>query len=183
MKKSKLIFFIIDNRMLDMKNKELIKTITFNGLLAALYTIFTIAIAPLSYGAIQFRFSEVLVLLVFFNKKYAYGLTLGCFLANLFSPTMALDILFGTSATLLACLAMMFCKHLAVAAIFPVLFNAFIIGWELTYFGEPFWFSCGYVALGELGVMVIGYIIFFLLRKRENFWKAIDATQNTDFKF
>ena len=69
------------------------------------------------------------------------------------------------------------------AIIFPIISNAFIIGWELTYFGVPFWFSAGYIALGEAIVLIAGYFLFFLLRKRPNFYHLVDATQHIDFKW
>ena len=121
------------------KRRDIIKDICVNGLIAAAYVAMTLAVSPLAYGPIQFRFSEIMVLLCFFNKKYAYGLTIGCLIANCFSPTASLDIPFGTVATLLACIGIMFSKHLAVAILFPVVSNAFIIAWELSFFNEPFW--------------------------------------------
>ena len=164
--------------------KDIIQEICINGVIAATYAALTIAMSPIAYGPIQFRFSEIMVLFCFFNKKYSIGLTLGCFLANLMSPTASLDIIFGTAATLLACLCIMFCKHLVVAAIFPVLFNAFIVAWELTFFGEPYWLSVLTVGLGELVVMVISYIIFILIIKRnKEFLRVIKADQNLDYKF
>ena len=165
------------------KASETIKTIAFNGVLAAMYTIITIVCTPFAYGPIQFRVSEILVLLCFFNKRYSIGLIIGCFLANLNSPTMTLDILFGTAATAIACVDIMFSPRLAIAVLFPIVANAFIVGWELTYFGEPFWFSVGWVALGETVVLVAGYIFFFLLRKNETFYRLIDAKQNINFKW
>lgn len=165
------------------KASETIKTIAFNGVLAAMYTIITIVCTPFAYGPIQFRVSEILVLLCFFNKRYSIGLIIGCFLANLNSPTMTLDILFGTAATAIACVGIMFSPRLAIAVLFPIVANAFIVGWELTYFGEPFWFSVGWVALGETVVLVAGYIFFFLLRKNETFYRLIDAKQNINFKW
>lgn len=165
------------------KASETIETIAFNGVLAAMYAIITIVCTPFAYGPIQFRISEILVLLCFFNKRYSIGLIIGCFLANLNSPTMTLDILFGTAATAIACVGIMFSPRLAIAVLFPIVANAFIVGWELTYFGEPFWFSVGWVALGETVVLVAGYIFFFLLRKNETFYRLIDAKQNINFKW
>ena len=162
---------------------SLIQDICVNGLIAATYAALTIAISPLAYGPIQFRFSEILVLLCFFNKKYAIGLTLGCLIANCFSPTASLDVLFGTVATLIACLGIIFSKQMLLAIWFPVISNAFIIAWELSYFGEPYWFSVLTVGAGELAVMIGGYIMFMLLKHNKGFMKAIRATQNTDFKF
>ena len=81
-----------------------VKIIVANGLVAALYFAITVACTPLSYGVMQFRFSELLNLLVFFNPTYTLGLTLGCLLANLFSSPM--DIRVGTCTTFVACILM-----------------------------------------------------------------------------
>ena len=124
-----------------------------------------------------------MVLLCFFNRKYSIGLVLGCVLANLVSPLGLMDIGFGTLATLLACLGIMFVNKLLLAIIFPVITNAFIVGFELFLIGEPFWFSCLTVGLGELAVMVAGYIIFILMKKNKKFFLAIGANRNIDFKF
>ena len=159
------------------------KDIIQNGLLAAIYVVLTYIMAPISFWAIQFRLSEILVLACFFNKKKIVGLTLGCFLSNLVSPLGLMDIGFGTLATLLACLGIIFCKHLIVAILFPVILNGIIVGFELYLIGEPLWFSMGMVALGELGVMIIGYILIMLIRKNKAFFKVVRATQNVDFKF
>ena len=165
------------------RTTETIKMITSNAVLAALYAILTIVCTPFAYGPIQFRISEILVLVCFFNKKYSIGLIIGCFLANLNSPTMTLDILFGTAATAIACVGIVFSPRLAIAVLFPIVANAFIVGWELTYFGEPFWFSVGWVALGETVVLVAGYIFFFMFRKKPAFYRLIDARQNINFKW
>ena len=160
--------------------KDIVLEISINALIAAAYVVFTVLISPLSYGAIQFRISEILVLFCFFNKRYGIGLTLGCLIANLFSPTATLDVIFGTVATALACLCIMFSKHLIVATIFPVIFNGFIVAWELTFFGEPYWLSVATVGFGELVVMVVAYIFFTNLRQSKGFLKAIQANQNLD---
>ena len=170
-------------KIMEKTRTSLIQDICVNGLIAATYAALTIAMSPIAYGPIQFRFSEIMVLLCFFNKKYAVGLTLGCLLANCFSPTASLDIPFGTVATLIACIGIMFSKHMLLAICFPVISNAFIIAWELSFFHEPFWFSALTVGAGELTVMIAGYIIFMFLRKNKGFMKAIRATQNTEFKF
>lgn len=162
---------------------NLIENMCINGLLAAVYAVFTIAIAPISYGPIQFRISEILVLFCFFNKRYTFGLTLGCLIANAFSPMAALDMPFGTLATLIACIGIMFSKHLVVAIIFPVITNAFIVAGELYLIGEPFWMSVLTVGAGELGVMILAYILFIILKRNKTFLKGIRADQNLDVKF
>ena len=168
---------------MEKSRKDLVQEICLNAMIAATYAVLTIVISPLSYGPIQFRFSEILVLMCFFNKRYAVGLTLGCLIANIFSPTAMLDIPFGTAATLLACLGIMFSKQLLVAICFPVVFNAFIIAWELSFFGEPYWMSVLTIGLGELAVMFAGYIIFILLKRSKGFLRVIKANQNLEVKF
>jgi len=153
-------------------------------MICALYVALTIISIPISFSGLQFRIAEILVLLCFFNKKYIVGVTLGTAIANLASPIGIVDVGFGTLATFLACAVIIFTKQLAVAAIFPVLFNSFIVGFELWWvLQQPFWISVAQVALGELGVMVVAYIIFILLRKRKDFQMIVNASQNVDFKF
>lgn len=163
---------------------EKIRRIAFNALVAALYVVGTLLCYPFAFMGVQFRFSEILVLLCFFRKDYAFGLTIGCAIVNLFSSIGLIDVAFGTTATLLACLAICFSKHLIVAIWAPVIANAFIVAAELTImFEEPYFISALQVGLGELAVMAVGYIIFFLLRKNMAFHKAIGSNQNLDFKF
>ncbi|MCR4911355.1 MAG: QueT transporter family protein [Bacilli bacterium] len=164
------------------KKKFDVTTITFNALVAATYVVLTYASTPIAFGAIQFRIAEIMMLLPFFNKKYAIGLTLGCLIANLMSPFMVLDIIFGTLATLVSCIGVMFCKQLWMAALIPVICNAFIVAGVLTTIGEPYWMSVLTVGAGELAVLTVGYIIFMLLRKNTFFFKSIKTNQNLDFK-
>ena len=160
------------------------KDIVSNALIAALYVVLTLITYPISYLGIQFRFAEILVLLCFFRKDYSIGLIIGCAIANLASSIGLVDVGFGTLATLLACLGIIFCKHLAIACIFPVLTNSFIVGFELYQFlGLPFWLSVGEVAIGEATVMVVGYILFMILKRRKTFFDSIRANQNIAFKW
>ena len=166
--------------MISEKKKNIVFEIAFNGILAAVYVALTLALTPISFGPIQFRLSEILVLFCFFNKKYTFGLTLGCLIANIFSPNGILDIPFGTTATLIACIGIMFSKSLALACIFPVVVNAFIIAGELYLIGEPYWMSVLTVGGGELVVMIVGYILIMIVRGN-TFYNAIQANQNRDF--
>ena len=49
------------------------KMIAANGMIAAIYAVITIACGPLAYEFMQFRISELLNLLVFFNPYYTIG--------------------------------------------------------------------------------------------------------------
>jgi uncharacterized membrane protein len=58
-----------------------------NGIVAAIYFVLCIALSFISYGEIQFRVAELLVLLCFWRPDFIIGVTIGCFLANMqFDP-------------------------------------------------------------------------------------------------
>lgn len=173
------------------KNKEerilklSIKDIASNGIIAALYAVLTLITYQFSYGPIQFRIAEIMVLLCFFRKDYVIGLTIGCLVANLFSSVSIFDIVFGTLATLISCLLIAYSKILLVSLVYPIVSNGLIVGLMLYLFVDSsvsFWFYAGTVALGELAVMIAGYILFMFLRKQETFMKLIRANQNLAFK-
>jgi len=166
-----------------MKDKS-IKLIAFNGVLAALYVVLTLISYPISFLMIQFRVAEILLVIVFFKKDSIIGLTIGTFLANLFSSIGMWDCLFGTLATLISCLLIMLCKHLLFVIFIPTLINAFAIGLELNLImKEPFWVSFGFVALGEIVVLTIAYFICLILKKKGVIKKYLPNSSNLDFKF
>jgi uncharacterized membrane protein len=156
---------------------------------------------PLSYEFSQFRISEALNLLVFFNPTYTIGLTLGCFLANIMSTVGPLDMVLGTSATLISCLIIVFLskliKNLFVASLIPTIVNAIIVPitiWlsclgtgDEFLLGDMFWIMAGWVALGEF-VCITGFgyplvMAFTKTKVRDSFYKLIEATRNLDFKW
>ena len=59
------------------KNRVNTKFLMITAMVAAIYTVLTLMIAPLSFGLVQVRFSEMLMLLAFVDRKYAPGLILG----------------------------------------------------------------------------------------------------------
>ena len=148
------------------KNRVNTKFLVSTALIAAVYVVMTLAIAPLSFSMIQVRVSEVLMLMAFIDKKYAPGLVLGCFIANCFSPFGLMDIAFGTTCTAAALWGITrHSKTLFGASLWAVFCNAFI-GIELYLFGSPLLLSMVTVAIGEfLSVSVVGYALFHQLMK------------------
>lgn len=156
-----------------MKFEFTTKNIVTVGLVAAIYAVLTVFLAPISYGPIQFRLSEVLNLLAFVNPVFAPGIVLGCFIANLFSPLGMMDVIFGTTATLISVMMIVRAKKLWVASLWPVVFNGLIIGAELQYaFQVPFLIGAFQVALGEFVVVtILGVPLFSALLKNTAFAK------------
>ncbi len=178
-----------------------VRTIAINALIAALYAILTYLgnFAGLSYSFMQFRFSEFLMLLVFFNSHYTLGLTIGCLLANLISSSGIYDITLGTLATFISCILMIVfskkVKSLFLTGLIPCFVNAFMVpliiylasigtdgAFNMT--GMVYFVMWGWVLLGELlSINVFGYIIFMILKHYRNFPKMVDAKRNADFKW
>ena len=82
--------------------KKTVFFITRSAVVAAIYFALATALRPISFGPVQFRLSEALVLLPIFMPEAIIGVTLGCFLSNFFYSTMLYDVIFGTIATALA---------------------------------------------------------------------------------
>jgi len=146
-------------------SKKNIRQLSLMGIIAALYVVLCLALAPISYVGIQFRVSEILLVLPFYNKKYCVSLILGTFIANIFSP-MPLDMLFGTFATVLVCLIIILVKNKIIIAPAAAVINGIIVGIELNYaFGEPLLLSMATVAIGEFVVVLIGVLAFTGIEK------------------
>ncbi len=181
-----------------MKNMRspIVRRIARNGVVAALYyglTMLMILVPAVSqFGVIQCRFSEMLMLLAFFDPSLTFGLTLGCLLANvtgvLMGQAISLGMLFGTLATLIACLLEAYVsKFLFVAALWPVAINGVVVGAELYFFlnaeGLPIYLCILYVALGEFIALTVGYVIFMAIARNQSILRIIGATRHLDVRF
>ena len=145
-----------------------IKNITLLSLIAALYVALSLILAPISFGIVQFRLAEFLVLLCFYKKEFSISLVIGCFITNLFSP-FGLDILFGTLHTLVSVIFIANSKKLFIASLWPSVFS-FIVGFELYLYGEPLIISTLGVLVGEFVVVtVLGVLLFSSLNKSRQF--------------
>ena len=155
-------------------------TLTRVAVVAALYVVLTFVCAPLAFREVQFRFSEVLLLLCFYDRRYCWSLVIGCALANLFfSPFGLIDVVVGTFATLLTVLAISRCKRLLTASLFATLF-CLIISLEIFLLaGAPYLLPVflgitATVLAGEfIVVTVIGVPLFKLLERNQGFMRLI----------
>lgn len=147
-----------------------------SAVVAALYAVLTVMLPVASYGPIQFRFSEILVLLVFYNKRFIPGLVLGCAIANVFSPMMLFDVVFGTLSSYIAFILMKKAKNIYVASIFPVLMVSVpAIGtWLILASDEVFLVLLMQFMLSEfVMVPIIGVLLFKILEKNDGFMSYI----------
>lgn len=160
--------------------KNIVNTIAFNALIAALYFVLSLPFGELNYGAINFRISEILILLSLYNKRFVPGLVLGCFLVNTMSD-LPLDMLIGTLQTLLACLILrvfsssntkFYLLKQQLAVFLCALSCGIIIGAELSFAYESmFVYHFFTITLSELIILEIGYWICYFLSKNRVFKK------------
>ena len=164
-------------------------TLTFVriAMIAAVYTVVSLALAPISYGNIQVRIAEALTILPLLYNPSIYGVTLGCFLTNLLgafmgvNPTGFIDAIIGTLATFLAAECTYMLKDKTVksfplwSVLMPVIFNFFFVGAELAvlYFEGNVVLGTlimgGEVAVGELISVILGWLLLKPLGKTNLF--------------
>lgn len=165
------------------------RQLTLSAAIGALYAALTLgaSVFGIAYGPVQFRFSEALCVLPFFFPGSAWGLFLGCVLANLLSPYGPLDVIFGSLATLLAALLTARMPARWLAPLPPVLCNGLIVGALLAFaetgsgagFLAAFAFNGLTVAAGELVVCFgLGIPLLVLLPKLPFFRDLIVQNQN-----
>lgn len=79
-----------------------IKEVAVAGLIAAVYTVVSYFLAPISFGVYQVRIAEALTVLPFLTRAAIPGLFIGCLLANLLGGNGWVDVVFGSLLTLVA---------------------------------------------------------------------------------
>lgn len=125
------------------------KKLVLCSLIAAVYAAVTVSLAPFSYGQLQFRVSEAFTILPFISPYTMWGLFIGCFIANLFSPAVNIfDVLFGSLATLLAGFWTSKIKSRWLAPLPPVIVNGIVIGAILAYAASPDHFLSAFAIIG-----------------------------------
>lgn len=162
------------------------QNIALMSLFAAMYTVVTVFAPIPQYQAIQFRFGEALNFLpFFFGPIGVIGLSLGCLVANIFSPYGLLDMALGTLSTVLASLAVMaigmttklvhFKRNIFIATVVASLIISVIIAFLLTIYAVPFEFGFFTVLLGELTMtVVVGYPLALGMRR---IWPAMFSVE------
>lgn len=164
--------------------KTTVQKMTRIAFIAAIYTAVSLVLNFIAYGPIQIRIAEGLTLLPLLMPEAILGVTIGCLLTNLIGAITGanllsyLDILIGTSATLVAALITYYFRNkkiknipvISIAA--PIVVNAVVIGLELYFVLTPTAGMTGLlvhmfqVGLGQLiAVIIVGIPIILKLEK------------------
>lgn len=164
------------------------ENLTRIAMIAAIYTTMTLALAPLSFGMMQIRIAEALTMLPLVYAPAIWGVSLGCFLANLIGVATGanalgfVDCMVGTLATLGAAWCTWKLRHKLLGNIplwsilMPVVWNFVFVGTELGIIfpiGHNVVWSIlvngTWVAIGELIACLAGYGLVKVLAKRPLF--------------
>ena len=155
-----------------MNNKSL-RYLTTAAMIAAIYAVLCILLAPISYAAIQVRIAEALTILPAFTPAAIPGLTVGCLLANILGGCPIMDIIFGTLATLIGAVGTYLLRsRKTLIWMPPVVSNTIIVSIfsiYIPFMGESddsLWYIMLTVCIGELiSVCILGYLLYFALKK------------------
>ena len=157
-----------------MRSKR-VKYITQAAMIAAIYVVLTLFISAfnLASGAIQIRISEALTVLPAFTPAAIPGLFIGCFISNLISGGLILDVIFGSLATLIgACGTYLLRKWKWTVPIPPIVSNVLIVPFVLAYVynlpgGVPYFMVT--VGIGQIiSCGVLGMIVYGIIAKHRN---------------
>lgn len=153
-----------------------IRTIAINALIATLYFVISLVVAPFGFLNIQFRISELFNHFIVYNKKFFGGIILGVFLTNLLISQNKVDIIFGVAHSLLSLtitlLLARFIKNKVTLMLVNSLvfsFNMYIIAYMLkVYFELPGTFLFLWVTSGisEFITMLVAIPIILFLNKQ-----------------
>ena len=152
------------------RRSDVVVNMVMIALMAGIYVVICYILQPISFGPIQFRFSEILCLLAIDFPWALFGVSLGCLLSNLFVGGLGiLDIVFGTIATVIGCLLAYYFRnnrykeYPIVSTLMIVLANAIIVGIELGIIFDTvnlIWLYMIQVGFGELVVLFIGLPLY-----------------------
>ena len=142
------------------------------ALYAALYAALTLApgLNALSYGAVQFRVSEALLVFACIDPAAVVGLTVGTAIGNVGSPMMPVDVVVGASLTFAAAVVMHAIGPRVIALAVPVVVNALGVAAMLALILDlPYWASVVWVGIGEAAVLfTLGLAVLLVVRRRSD---------------
>ena len=117
-----------------MKNRTVL-FVTKAAMIAAVYVVLTIVLAPISFGQVQLRVSEALTIMPVFTAAAIPGVFIGCLIGNILGGAVLPDIIFGSLATLVAAVISYKLRGmgLLIASIPPVVVNMLVVPFVLKY--------------------------------------------------
>lgn len=131
------------------------KYLTLSAMIGAIYAVLTL-INPLSFGAIQLRFSTLLLPLATFVPQVRIGLVLGTIIGNMNSSLGMIDIVVGAVVTYIAVYQCSKIRNKLIRAFAYALESGILVGLELYYcFKVP-------IVYNIITVGISGFVLYFV---------------------
>jgi uncharacterized membrane protein len=145
-----------------------IRYITRVGVIAGVYMVVTVLLAPISFGPIQLRVSEALTVLPIMFPEAVPALFIGVLFSNVYGGLGMYDIVFGSLTTLIAAYISWRLRHSTVAYLSPVVFNGLFVSLYLHLLFEwPYWLTVLSISASEaVVVFALGFPLIKYLRSR-----------------
>ncbi|WP_101772783.1 QueT transporter family protein [Peptostreptococcus faecalis] len=146
--------------------KLTLNELVVNALICALYVVLTL-VNPLSYGAVQFRFSEFLSVIPFFNRKYIPSITVGVFLANMYSEFGLIDVFVGVLICVISYTISYYLKNVYINASIYAILCGILVGAEISILSNiPFLATALAVFAGQIVVNLFGAVVFKRIKEK-----------------
>ena len=147
------------------------------GMIASVYIVVSYILLPFSYGLIQFRAAEALVLLPMLYPEAILGVFVGCLIANIIGGLGPWDIIGGSLVTLLAAYVTYRYRFTPIAYLSPIILNAVLVGAYLSVLLQlPYWLVALSVGAGQAGVIfLLGVPLIRFLRSARDGAKRHDG--------
>lgn len=158
-----------------------VKYMTKASLIAAIYIVLVLIqvlpfpLATLTFGPVQLRLAEGLVLLPLVEAAAIPGVFIGCLISNLilasYSGFGLIDIFAGSLVTLIAAILTSKMKNKISAMIPPVALNGLIVSIWVSYFTRiPYLYTVVGISVGELiSVGIFGSLFLYVYEKATSF--------------
>jgi len=120
-----------------------VQALALTSIMASLYAVLTIILAPISYGPIQLRIADALLPFPYLlGWPMAIALFAGCLVANIWGFGI-IDMIFGSLLNLAAGLLVSnrkTCPHWILSWLYPTLIIGLgVPSYLAAFFGEPYW--------------------------------------------
>ena len=151
------------------------RIIVMVGLIASVYVVLTLALAPISYGPIQFRVSELLKPLALLHPAFSIAFGIGTGMSNIFSPFGPYDYIIMPFVDIIAALV---CYVLRKNVMLALSAQSLIISIGVAFFplglggNLPFIPTFFFILIPETILIYVGYFVIwkkygtYILRSR-----------------
>ncbi len=152
--------------------------LTHAAMIAAVYVVLCAVFAPISYGEIQVRVAEALVILPFFTPAAIPGLFVGCIIANVMGGSIMLDVVLGSLATLIGAVGSWHLRaNRFLVLLPPIAANTLIVPYVLRYgYGVPLPIPFMMLTVGIGEVIAVGLFGNVLLSALVRYRRIFSAT-------